>query len=261
MSFNNNDFEDNFDIPDPEYVYYITPNRRDTGFKLIHKLVFFPNLLREYKITDLNEGTTSDYTPLMIAAANGIVDSVNILLKHENIDTNFTDKDDEWTALMISCAEGQIETVKLLLKHKHIDVNSQSYSGTSALMIACKNDYTEIVKLLLHHKDIDASLQDDVDRTALRFALINGYTEIVNMLVYHKSINCEIEVEVMIVRYRKDYMKHVEFMVKQLPHICNPKIDILRDIYTQHDTRIKQFQRFKSLDIGSLVYYDVKRYV
>jgi ankyrin repeat protein len=153
---NINNFTEDYTPPDITKEYKNSSLGEGTGFHLLHKLVWFPKLLREYKIDDPNVTTTKGWTALMIACRNGFTESVEILLKYPNIKVNLCTKD-RWTALMMACrdsnADSNIEVVKLLLKHPDINVDLQNIDGNTALMFACGNinddSNIETVELLL----------------------------------------------------------------------------------------------------------------
>lgn len=87
------------------------------------------------------------------------------------------------TPLDLAAGEGHVEVVKVLLDH-HADVNARrTDSGVTALYAAAGTGHSEVVKLLLdHHADVNATLTDD-DATALHYAAQEGHQEIVKLLL------------------------------------------------------------------------------
>lgn len=125
---NINGFAADYTPPDIRATYHCSVNTADTGFTLLHKLVWFPDLLREYKTEDTNVRTTSGWTALMLACRNGCTDSVSILLACPGINVNCASTDG-WTALMMSCRciniGSNVQIVQHLLAHPGIHIDTQ----------------------------------------------------------------------------------------------------------------------------------------
>jgi ankyrin repeat protein len=85
-------------------------------------------------------------TPLMRAAQEGHLSTVQLLLTHQanvNIQNNVG-----ITALMLAVQRGHVDICQLLIDHG-ANVNLQSERKSTALLIACKLGYVAMVKLLL----------------------------------------------------------------------------------------------------------------
>ncbi len=127
-----------------EYNYY---GLIDKGYYSIHKLVFFPELLKEYidrnKKENLNVTTlTLNNTPLMLAAYSNILESVKLLLSY-NVDLNIRQTyDHRKTALMISID----------------DYNCFSLIIKNGADITIKNEYNENILDLIIYRYIELSM-------------------------------------------------------------------------------------------------------
>lgn len=89
-----------------------------------------------------------------------------------------------WTPLMVSAANGHKETVELLI-HYGANVNQANTLRRTALMFASKYGYLEIVKMLL---DAGAETNvNDIENTAtpLISASAAGHEEVVRLLILH----------------------------------------------------------------------------
>ncbi|MEA1928089.1 MAG: ankyrin repeat domain-containing protein [Candidatus Auribacterota bacterium] len=96
------------------------------------------NLRDDSGNTILNESLLSmEYNP----------DTVKLLIDH-GADVNAKDKRSGYTPLMLCAIDGLVESASYLIAHG-ADVNEQSYCAKTALMIAVEKDNLHMVKLLL----------------------------------------------------------------------------------------------------------------
>jgi ankyrin repeat protein len=113
---------------------------------------------------DVNaQGEKYGRTALHLAAMNGHLEIVKLLLEH-GADVNAKTKEGYgYTALHSAASNGHLEIVKLLLEHG-ADVNAKTkYGGYTALHSATMNGHLEIVKLLLEHgADVNAKTKKKV---------------------------------------------------------------------------------------------------
>ena len=123
-----------------------------------------------------------DDSPFIIAACNGNVEDVKILLSEDGMDINQKTDEDGYTALYYASLFGHIDIVNLLLQHKNVKINQQAdHNGSTALHTASYNEHTEIVRTLLNHSDIDVNIKNNNGNTPLSYAW-NEHTEIMELL-------------------------------------------------------------------------------
>src|SRR3990172_11575759 len=95
-----------------------------------------------------------------------------------------------WTPLMLAARSGNIETVKELLQTKDCDLNRMNKYGRNALMLAVENNRIEIVKALMEHPDIDPNIKDKLEgRTALMLAAIRNLPKIIEVLLLSEKVD------------------------------------------------------------------------
>ena len=92
---------------------------------------------------------------------------------------------DDWTALHLAANEGHIQIVELLLKN---DINKEAITkmGRKAIHIATIRGNYEVVKLLIEAK-CDLDYQDDDQCTPLHYAAEHGYEKIIRELLENKA--------------------------------------------------------------------------
>ncbi len=124
-----------------------------------------------------------DVTTLNMAAENGYLEIVNLLIQHR-ANVNSQSQNTSTTALMRAAANGRLEIVNLLIQ-SGAKVNLRNYSGFTALIEAARNGHFEIVKVLINN-GANVNSQDYYQRsTALIEAARNGHLEIVQHLIEH----------------------------------------------------------------------------
>ncbi|HCA26065.1 MAG TPA: hypothetical protein DEP05_00125 [Betaproteobacteria bacterium] len=120
------------------------------------------------------------WTPLMIAAAEGHEETVQILLEAgaaPNARNNLGR-----TALMFASNDGFAHIVSMLLvKGANPNILPKNDDGWGALMAAAKKGRPQVVRILLDH-GADASLKDKRGRTASDLANTEGYPGVVHIL-------------------------------------------------------------------------------
>jgi ankyrin repeat protein len=113
--------------------------------------------------TDLEKLDKADENAMMLAALNGDVNLVQLLI---NKDAEVNKKG--WTPLHYAAANGQDDVAKLLIDHSaYIDAGSPN--GTTPLMMAARGNHITTVKLLLD-EGADATIKNQLGLTALDFA-------------------------------------------------------------------------------------------
>ncbi|EAU87050.2 ankyrin repeat domain-containing protein 50 [Coprinopsis cinerea okayama7 len=108
-------------------------------------------------------------------------DSVDLLLRCENIDVNVKNIHGE-TALMWASYQGHSIVVERLLGSKGIEVNSRDGRGRSAMMHAARCGNEEVVKLLLQSGKVDVDLRCMDGRNATLYAVEHGHERVLRRL-------------------------------------------------------------------------------
>ena len=165
---------------------------------------------QDFSNTDCNAIVDGDSgrTDLMVAAEAGNAATVQLMMKEcRNLDYSLYDYEGE-TPLMLAAKNGHLDVVRVLLSNPDVDVDFQNYPRTqadqaafetecegfpdiTALMFAASRGHIEIVKELLEHK-ADANLRHSEGATALILAAVGDHTEIVDLLVRTPNIDCRL---------------------------------------------------------------------
>ena len=127
--------------------------------------------------------------PLMLAARDGHIEIMKVLLAHARVDANQASSDTGRTSLWVACYSGYAAVVKLLLAHAGIFPNqARTDSGKTPLYIACQNGHAAVVKLLLAHDGIAVNKATDMGVTPICIACTAGHSAIVKLLLVHGGI-------------------------------------------------------------------------
>jgi len=87
------------------------------------------------------------HTPILIAAAMGQVEAVEILLASERVDPNFRNNLG-WTPLMTAAAQGHREIVRVLLSADRVDPHILNHKSRTALDVATNAGHTRIARII-----------------------------------------------------------------------------------------------------------------
>ena len=85
-------------------------------------------------------------TALMFASTGPFKQAVEILVKN-GADVNAKDSEEEWTPLMMAAAEGQLEVVKVLIDNG-ADLTMVDIDGESSLDFAVSKGHTDVVDFI-----------------------------------------------------------------------------------------------------------------
>lgn len=132
---------------------------------------------------DINKCSVNGLSPLYLAAQNGDVEFVKLLLKN-GADANLCriiDKTLKISPLIAACFKGYIDIAKLLIQ-SGADMNYQLCNGRTALMYSIVILKSQpIAKILIQH-GADINIKDNYDQTALTLALKGNYLDIAKLL-------------------------------------------------------------------------------
>jgi ankyrin repeat protein len=120
--------------------------------------------------------------PLHLAAKNGYMSIVSLLIEKEEADINKEDKQGN-TALHIAVLNRQVAIAKLLMQHGAA-VNIACKDGWTPLYHATLTNQSKIVRLLIKYgANLNIKCEDGL--TPLHVATINKQVEIVKLLIEH----------------------------------------------------------------------------
>ena len=126
-------------------------------------------------------------TPLIIAAHNGHLNSVNILLRYgADIEARGTLKIENnviegCTPLCAAAATGHLNVVKLLIEH-NADVDGRTSTGSTPLRVAAHDGHLDVVRCLVE-SGADVNARNDYESTPLMAACYYGHVSVVTYLI------------------------------------------------------------------------------
>lgn len=146
----------NMTTPDKLHMPLIVLAAREKSDKVAKLLASNPK-------TDLDQTDAADENALMLAALNGDIGLVKLLI----------DKDAEvnkkgWAPLHYAAANGHDDVVQLLIDHSAY-LDTPSPNGTTPLMMAARGNHITTMKVLLD-AGADARVKNQIGMTALDFA-------------------------------------------------------------------------------------------
>jgi len=141
--------------------------------------VHVTNLLLDAK-AQLEVESSDKYTPLHFAAtSSGVI--TKLLLEHAAI-VNCREFHAR-TPFHLAALNGNVEAMEVLLEHgAMLDATAQIRSGHHALHMAATEGKGEAVRFLLDSK-ADPDVADGLEQTALHFAALRGHADVVRLLV------------------------------------------------------------------------------
>ena len=93
----------------------------------------------------LEEEPPKLYTPLHIAARNGQLNKVKVILQLDDINVNNAENAHGMTPLHLAAENGHLNIVKALLKQPGIDMTKKEKYGRTAIDLANNQDHTDVV--------------------------------------------------------------------------------------------------------------------
>ena len=119
------------------------------------------------------------WTPLHLAAVNGHVDAIKLLVNQFKADAK-AKSNDGWTLLHQAARNGHVDVVKLFVNEFRADANTQSNDGRTPLHMAAQNGHVEVVRSLMEF-GADANVEDMDDVTPLYLAAYKGHVEVAKL--------------------------------------------------------------------------------
>ncbi len=152
-----------------------------------NELTMVGSLLKKIKMLGTIKEIVSDN--LLVAAANGYDQMIEILLQVPEVNVNVVDEQG-LTSLAYAVINNHETTVNLLLDVKGINVNIRDNNGRTPLHHAVYWNNQNVVKTLLFEakNDIDVNVEDNEGLTPLATAVLNGYLPLVKLLLGFEKI-------------------------------------------------------------------------
>ena len=128
-------------------------------------------------------------TPLIIAARDGKLDFVKVLLRYEaNIEARGMIKIDgevieDCTALWIAAAKGHFDVVRLLIE-QNAEVDGKTLTNSTPLRAAAFDGHLDIVRCLVEN-GADVNARTNFNSTPLMLTCHNGHLDVASYLVKH----------------------------------------------------------------------------
>ena len=128
-------------------------------------------------------------TPLIIAARDGKLDFVKVLLRYEaNIEARGTIKIDgavieDCIALWIAAAKGHFDIVRLLIE-QNAEVDGRTLTNSTPLRAAAFDGHLDIVRCLVEN-GADVNARTNFNSTPLMLTCQNGHLDVASYLVKH----------------------------------------------------------------------------
>ncbi|MDM7986245.1 MAG: ankyrin repeat domain-containing protein [Smithella sp.] len=130
--------------------------------------------------------TQKTIAELISAAAAGNTRRVDSLIQEKIKNVNVKDEAG-LTALMIAAINGRVQTVDLLIA-KGADVNVEDKVGETALMKAAMNGHQQTVDLLIR-RGADVNVEDNYGKTALCWAEFYKQTAMIELLKANGAVS------------------------------------------------------------------------
>jgi len=124
--------------------------------------------------TSALETKTFKPSPLIVAATNGNLDCVKVLLKYKaDIESRCNDDDPDGNAplLRAACSEGHVNVLRYLVENG-ADVNALTYKNRTPLMLACLRGHLNTATFLMEH-GADVNIHDNDGTTAVHYVVDN----------------------------------------------------------------------------------------
>lgn len=137
---------------------------------------------------DINKGVDESWLPPLqqLAYQKNKLEGARFLLSSLKANVNALGPEN-MTALIIAAANGDIGWVKLLLEQPGILGNiQQEFNGYTALIYAAKYGFLDVVEALLQ-AEVDPTIRDAEGETALFVAAKQGHPKIVERLLQHQQ--------------------------------------------------------------------------
>ena len=134
----------------------------------------------------INTVNQHQQTALHVAAAEGRIEIIKILVNQTRIKLNLLDSKQK-TALMLAVENQSYNIVEELIK-KEADVDLKDSAGNTALHLSCKISSTGISKILIMQGKANVNAKNIDGQTPLHLAIPAASTVLINLLLQNKAM-------------------------------------------------------------------------
>lgn len=175
--------------PDVRSIYDISNGMTTLMESTSHRRYFTTKILlnagADPNLTSYSLGV-SNITPLMIAAQQGPLEIVQILVSNGAlINTQTTGVNSGNTALMAAIKNRRLDIVTFLMSHgadPNLATTSGEITNITPLMLAAQTGDIEIIRQVIQSKDVNMWAKDSLGRNILVYAYMSGNIELINYL-------------------------------------------------------------------------------
>jgi ankyrin repeat protein len=165
------------------------------GNTLLHELIAYQDVRNLQKLAKIitrflpaesvviiNQEDDNFLSPISLAAKNGDLEIVKILLGEGAEAENTEPEDVQFYPLYVAAENGQLKIVKFLIE-KGLSVNLPNTEGINPLYIAILNGHEEVANFLVKSKESFCEDEEDGCCSILCYAAENGHENVVRFLV------------------------------------------------------------------------------
>ena len=117
---------------------------------------------------------------------------VEELLRHPDIDVNFSEEGSTQTPLAEAAMRGDSTIVTILLQHPAVQVNAAGIVGMSPLCVASFLGRVHVVHALLRHPGIEVNaIAPAVGVSSLGIACVKGHLDVIRELLEHPALDAD----------------------------------------------------------------------
>ncbi len=137
-----------------------------------------------------NVANTHLETPLIVATLSKKEPAVQFLSSHSGVNLDCQDEIGN-TALNTAIFHGHRDIARFLISKRELDINLPNYEGFTPFMWAASLGYSKLIEAFLHRKDLQLNTQNIYGETAALLALNSGHEALAKRILSSPGINKE----------------------------------------------------------------------